>query len=369
MNKFLQFSFSLGAISLWLILSSWGSAGHWKISQHAPASFPSGLDFLRASWTTILADNSSVADDRKAWDYSESAKHYIDIDNYNEFILTGKIPMTLDSVANIYGITFVLDNGIIPWATITAYDSVKACFKRNDFNKASLFAADLGHYVGDGHMPLHITKNYNGQYTSQNGIHSRYESHMIGTYNNSIVYTDDTAQYIGDVPGYIFTYLYNNYQYVDSILLADQYAVSVAGNTSSTAYYQQLWGRTGTFTTALFKHASYSLACLIYTAWVEAGNPNGVPWRSMDPSSLGQNIPNPFSNWTSIPLEIQTNNENVILKVFNNQGKLITTLFDGKMIKGLNQVTWESSGFPSGIYYCILQSGDAVMTRKMVLVR
>jgi hypothetical protein len=369
MKNIRQISFSLAALSLWLILSSWGSVGHRKISQHAPASFPSGLNFLRSSWTVILVDNSSVADDRKKWDDSEAPKHYIDIDNYSEFNHTGKIPMTMDSVTNIYGISFVLSNGIIPWATVTTFDSVKACFKRNDFNKASLFAADLGHYVGDGHNPLHITRNFDGQYTSQDGVHSRYESHMIGTYNNSIVYTDDTAQYISDVPGFIFTYLYHNYKYVDSVLLADQYAVSVAGNTNSTAYYQQLWNRAGAFTTALFKHASYSMACLIYTAWVEAGSPDGVPWLSKDPSILGQNMPNPFYNRTIIPIEIKGNNEDVTLKVFDSQGRLVTDLIAGKMKKGLHQVTWDSSGYSPGIYYYILQSGDAVMTRKMVLVR
>ena len=369
MKKIHHLTFTFVALSLWLILSSWGAVGHRKINQHAPASFPTGLNFLRASWTTILADNSSVADDRKQWDYSEKPKHYIDIDNYNEFILYGKIPMTLDSVRNIYGVTFVLDNGILPWATITAFDSVRACFQRNDFAKASLFAADLGHYVADGHMPLHITKYYEGKTPSQDGIHSRYESHMIGTYNDDIVYPDDTAQFIIDVPGFIFTYLYHNYEYIDSVLLADDYAQSVAGNHSSSVYYQALWDRTRTFTTALFKHASWSIANLIYTAWVEAGSPNSVAFLKTDPTILGQNNPNPFQNSTCIPLEIKGNNENITLNVFDSKGKMVTTLLDGKMKKGKQQVIFDASGLLSGIYFYTLQTGDAVMTRKMVLVK
>lgn len=361
--------FSLAGLSLWLILSSWGTVGHRKINEHAPASFPSGLNFLRASWTTILADNASVADDRKQWDNSESPKHYIDIDNYNEFNQTGKIPMTLDSVLNIYGISFVLSNGTVPWATIATFDSVKACFQRNDFGKASLFAADLGHYVADGHQPLHITKNYDGQSTGQNGIHSRYETRMIGTYNSSIVYENDTAQLISDVPGYIFTYLYQNYQYIDSVLLADQYAQSVAGNTNSTAYYQSLWNRTGAFTTELFRHASYALSSLIYTAWVEAGKPNGISVLSMDPLALGQNIPNPFTGSTIIPVQINLNNQKVTLKVYDSAGKMVTTLVDGKLKKGAHQVTWDGSVFPSGIYYYVLQSGNSVLSRKMIRVK
>jgi hypothetical protein len=368
MKKISNITFTIIALSLWLILSSWGSVGHRKINQHAPASFPPGLNFLRASWTTILADHASDADDRKQWDNTEAPKHYIDIDNYNDFILYGKIPMSEDSVKNIYGYSFLMDNGILPWATIATFDSVKACFQRNDFSKASLFAADLGHYVGDGHQPLHITKNYDGQTSSQNGIHSRYETHMIGTYNSNIIYSDDTAQFIDDVPGFIFTYLYHDYVFLDSILLADDYAQSIAGNNNSSAYYQALWDQTGTFTTALFKNASWSLASLIYTAWVEAGSPNAVQQLTMDPSILGQNMPNPFQNTTSIPIEIKGNDENITLKVFDSGGNLVTILVDGKMKKGKHAITFDAGLYRPGIYFYTLQTGDAMMTRKMVVI-
>jgi hypothetical protein len=369
MKKIHQITLTFIALSLWLILSSWGSVGHRIINQHAPASFPSGMSFLRGSFATILVDNASAADERKQWDDTEAPKHYIDIDNYTEFNQYGKIPMTEDSIDNIYGISFLLNNGIVPWATIATFDSVRACFQRNDFNKAAYFAADLGHYIGDGHMPLHITRNYDGQYTDQDGVHSRYETHMIGTYSTDIVYPDDPAQFIDDIPGFIFTYIYHNYLYKDSVLLADEYATSIAGNTSSTAYYQALWDRTGSFTTGLFKHASWSLASLIYTAWVEAGSPNSVSWLKTDPSLLGQNNPNPFQARTFIPMEIKGNNENVTLKVYDSRGKLVITLLDGKMIKGKHQVVFDADGLLSGIYFYRIQSGDAVMTRKMVLAK
>jgi hypothetical protein len=369
MKNIRQITITVSFLSLWIILSSWGTAGHRIINQHAPSSFPSGLIFLQASWAQILPDNASVADERKQWDNSESAKHYIDIDNYNDFLLHGKIPMSEDSVLNIYGISFVLNHGILPWATLAAFDSVKACFHRNNFDKASLFAADLGHYVADGHMPLHITKNYDGQATGQDGVHSRYESRMISSYGSSLVYTDDTAMYISNVTSYIFTYLYHNYKYIDSVLLADQHAQSLAGNTNSTEYYQELWNRSGAFTTGLFKHASYSLASLIYTAWVEAGSPDGIARLSTDPSILGQNSPNPFVNRTILSLFIKGNDDDVKLQVFDSNGRLLTTLVDGRLKKGSHQVPWDATGYPSGVYYYTLKSGDAVMTRKMILAR
>ena len=75
-------------------------------------------------------------------------------------------------------------------------------------------------YVADGHMPLHITRNYNGQYSGNHGIHSRYESNMIDEFENEISYDGQEIHCINDVRNYVFTYLYQNYTYVDSILLA-----------------------------------------------------------------------------------------------------------------------------------------------------
>ncbi len=126
-----------------------------------------------------LGDHASDADYRKSSDPSESPKHYIDIDSYQSFIDSGHIIQDYDSIVSVYGLSKVIDIGILPWAIINTTDSLQAAFEKEDYNKAVLIAADLGHYVGDAHMPLHITKNYNGQYTNQYGVHSRYETDMI----------------------------------------------------------------------------------------------------------------------------------------------------------------------------------------------
>jgi hypothetical protein len=101
---------------------------------------------------------------------------------------------------------------------------------------------------------------------------------------------------------------------------------------------------------------------------VEAGKPDAVSRLVMDPSILGQNNPNPVQHITFIPIEIKGTNDRVTLKVFDSGGKLITTLVDGKMKKGKRQVNFDANRYRSGIYFYTLQAGDAVMSRKMVLV-
>ena len=145
---------------------SWGYNGHYKINQSAPLSFNAEMEQFMA-WAVTLSQHASDADYRKDEDPSDGPKHYIDIDNYSEFIATGRIPQTYDSVMALHGYGFVIAQGILPWATLTTYDSLVAAFTRFDWEKAVLLASDLGHYVADGHNPLHITRNYDGDFTGK----------------------------------------------------------------------------------------------------------------------------------------------------------------------------------------------------------
>lgn len=358
-------------LGLSVMLISWGGAGHYKISYASGLSFNSQMVQFNP-WVSVLADHASDADDRKSWDPNEGPKHYIDIDNYNEFLTGGRIPQTLDSAIAIHGAAFVYDQGILPWATITAYDSLKSCFGRLDWANAVLFASDLGHYVADGYMPLHITRNYNGQYSGNNGIHSRFESTMINAYVSQITYPGFDIAEIENVNQYIFDYLYVNYTYVDSVIGADDYAKAIAGNTNSSAYKQALWNKSKGFTTLLFKNASHTLTQLIFTAWVQAGSPQmeASAITPVDPESsffLGQNVPNPFKNATTVNYKIPKNSE-VLLQVFDLSGKHIATLAEGQKAAGNYSIGWNPEYLKPGIYYLTLKSREIFEVKKMVVL-
>jgi hypothetical protein len=362
---------TLFLLSGMILLSGWGSGGHRKINQHSPASFPNSMAFLRASWTILLADHGSDADKRKSWDPSEKPKHYIDIDDYPEFLQFGKIPQTYDSVVALHGESFVLDKGTLPWATLIAFDSLKSCFQRMDWNKAGLFAADLGHYVADGHQPLHITRNYNGQYSGQKDIHYRYESQMIGNYLDQIAYPDDSAFQIQDISGYVFSYIYFNYKDLDSLLMADSAAYAIAGYTYSDQYFSILWDSAKGFTIDLFKRASYSLAGLIYTAWVQAGSPV-MPANAIDEISSGnsfmlQNLPNPFWGETKIRFLVRNSNSRVFLQVYDMTGTAVATYRVDKPEEGINEIRWDATGYKPGIYFIRLKTDERIETIKAVL--
>ena len=305
-------------------------------------------------------------------DPTEEPKHYIDIDNYPEFISNGYISQSFDSLVLQHGYSFVMDQGILPWAIMKTFDSLQTAFQNNQFHKAMLFAADLGHYVGDMYMPLHITRNYNGQYTGQTGVHSRFESNMINTYNAQIIYSGDSLIYIDNISDFVFNSLYNNYNYVDSVLKADSLAKAFAGNTTSTAYYSKMWEVSKGFTTKLFKDASHKLTCLIYTAWINAGSPVSVEDENTLQSpvtfNLYQNYPNPFNPTTKISWQSTVSSWQT-LKVYDVLGNEVATLVNEEKPAGSYEVNFDAEGLSSGIYFYKLQAGSFVETKKMILLR
>ncbi len=325
------------------------------------------------SWPAYLANHASDADIRKDTDPTESPKHYIDIDNYSEFNSTHTIPQNWDDVIAAHGTYFVNNEGILPWATLATYDSLKNAFLHYNWDKAMFFAADLGHYVADGHMPLHITKNYNGQYSGNDDIHSRYESTMIYYFNSQITYLGDTVKIIPDVSQYIFDYLYKNYTYVDSVLIADDYATTAAGSTSGSTYRNALWNKSKKFTVLLFKNASHALAELIYNAWVEAGSPPvgsvGINESIVDKDIIIQNYPNPFSISTKISFLIKEYRENVSLSIYNSNGCLVAQLYNGEYDSGMYEFNWEPVQLNNGIYYAVLNCGNATDYQKIVYIK
>jgi hypothetical protein len=358
---------SIGLMAL-LVLGGWGQSGHYKINNNASLSYNQEMTQFY-QWSSILADHASDADIRKAWDPTEAPKHYIDIDNYPEFLNTGTIPQTLEEAISVHGASFVYDQGILPWATMAAVDSLQSCFERGDWESAVLFAADLGHYVADGHMPLHITRNYNGQYSGNQGIHSRYEIDMINAYYDQISYEGIPIDVIDDVNQYVFDYLYGNYVYVDSVLMADDYATSQTGSTSSNAYFDALWEQSGGFTIDLFLNASHTLAELIYTAWVKAGSPliaDVFKPEMLNHKLFLQTYPNPASGHFHIVFSIPQSSL-VTMEIMDLSGRKLRVLLEDELTKGNHQLTYRDESLPDGLYFLYMKSDNREMIRKIII--
>ncbi|MBI5733298.1 T9SS type A sorting domain-containing protein [Candidatus Jorgensenbacteria bacterium] len=84
---------------------------------------------------------------------------------------------------------------------------------------------------------------------------------------------------------------------------------------------------------------------------------------------LHQNYPNPWNPTTTIELEIPTLTA-VDLKVYNTLGQLMMTAANGTYNVGHYQVTVDGSKWPSGIYFYVLHTDNALIDRKkMILIK
>lgn len=85
---------------------------------------------------------------------------------------------------------------------------------------------------------------------------------------------------------------------------------------------------------------------------------------------LFQNYPNPFNPSTKINFDIPSGKSgNVKLVIYNSIGKEMATLVNESLLPGVYEVEWNASGFPSGIYFCKLETGNFSETKRMVLLK
>jgi len=78
---------------------------------------------------------------------------------------------------------------------------------------------------------------------------------------------------------------------------------------------------------------------------------------------LFQNYPNPFNPATKIIYEIPENTH-VIIRVFDITGKAIKILVNEHKSPGKYEVEWDAFGYPSGIYFCKMETGLTTATTE-----
>jgi hypothetical protein len=249
---------------------SWGGPTHIFINKEAVKHLPPSFPFFanNISW---ISQHAVDADNRKSNDPTEAPKHFIDIEDYPEFA-THTLSHNYDTLVAKHGLSFVTNAGVVPWSIIWSFDSLTNCLRRGDSARALQFAADLGHYVGDAHQPLHATANYDGPNGTHDGVHARYESTMLATYNY-LSYVTVVAKSVHFVPVPVdtnFAFVMHGNGLADSIFDADAYAMSIDAKYGS-AYYAALWAKTGAMTQNQIQDATVDLANLWYTAAVNAG--------------------------------------------------------------------------------------------------
>ena len=88
---------------------------------------------------------------------------------------------------------------------------------------------------------------------------------------------------------------------------------------------------------------------------------------------LVQNHPNPFNPSTMISFSLSTRAQ-IRLSIYDVQGKLVIHLVEGVLGEGVHKAVWNGKdmrGNPvtSGLYFYRLRTGDATLSKKMLLLK
>jgi hypothetical protein len=94
---------------------------------------------------------------------------------------------------------------------------------------------------------------------------------------------------------------------------------------------------------------------------------NGEP-SAANEFRLYPNYPNPFNPETNFEFAI-TERSVVSLKIFDILGNELVTLLNSELQPGRHKITFNASGYSSGIYFARLQSGARQETRKVMLLK
>jgi hypothetical protein len=244
------------------------------------AFYEANIDYITA--------HAVSADKRRYVDSTEAPRHFLDADHYGPNPWT-KIPENYDDAAIKYSADTVTKYGIVPWAIEFEYNGLVKAFKAHDTLAILNISANLGHYVADAHVPLHLTLNYNGQLTGQTGIHALWESRIPELFGDSFNYYAGRARYIDDPLKEAFKICRASFNEVDSVLRFEKMlnktfpadkkyvtekrssrTVTDYSEAYAAAYRQMLHGMVERRMRASIRDAGNYW----FSAWVDAGQPD-----------------------------------------------------------------------------------------------
>ncbi|WP_246255325.1 zinc dependent phospholipase C family protein [Cyclobacterium plantarum] len=269
-------------------VSGWGFYAHRLINRQAVFSLPPELMVCFKPHIRFISEKAVNPDRRRYAVKREAEKHFIDLDVYGDSALV-LLPIFWSDAVKQFGEDSLRMSGIAPWSTYQTFLQLTRAFERKDLQAILRLAADLGHYIGDIHVPLHTTKNYNGQFTGQYGIHGFWESRLPELFAADYNFFVGKAEYIPNPQILIWETVGQSHAALDSVLAFEarltarfpedkKYSFEERGGINtrvyskafSQAYHQLLAGQVE----RQMQHTIKMIADFWYTAWILAGQPD-----------------------------------------------------------------------------------------------
>lgn len=267
------------------IMKPWGFFAHKKINAMAIYTLPIEMITFYKRHQKEIEDLSVLPDQRRYIMDNEASRHYIDLDRYQ--IADIRYTSWAEIIKNMHQDSLV-KHGIVPWHIPILYQELKYAFVRRDTIKIIKLSAEMGHYIGDLHVPLHTTSNYDGQKTGQTGLHAFWESRIPELLNEALEEWVGPATFVSNVPKSAWDWTLESHTEVKILIdkeaklnatfkQSKKYTFEKKGNVLqknysveySKKYHQVLDHQIENRFQSAYKH----VGDIWYSAWIEAGQP------------------------------------------------------------------------------------------------
>jgi hypothetical protein len=277
----------LGVFFLPALAPRWGFFGHRLINRMAVFTLPPEMIGFYKKHIAYIEEAAVNPDRRRYAVPDEGPRHYIDLESYGDSA-AWKLPRyEREARAQLTDDT-LLAHGVLPWNLARVHAQLRDAFMVRDVPRILRLSADLGHYVADAHVPLHNTRNYDGQLTGQAGIHALWESRLPELFADRYTFWVGRAEYVPRVQLRAWDIVQRTHLLVDSVLRLEKEVFRVKGDEKfgyetrgrqtarvvtpayAAAYHEALNG----MVERQMRRSVKTLGDFWYTAWVDAGQPD-----------------------------------------------------------------------------------------------
>jgi len=303
---------------------AWGDRAHAIITEEAIRRLPEPLQgLLDGEGTLARLKEASIAPDQRREEVkadnpaeyqAERAKHFFDMDAITtEPPPFAHFPHDRAAAEKQFGAAAFQKHGTAPWAAEEALKALTEALSRGETEEVFRAAGDLAHFAADLHMPLHVSKNYDGQLSGNWGVHKAVDIGLVNRYADfyaaAVREGRTEVPFLEDAEGGLFQWIAQAHARVPPILEAETAARRATGYSPGLepakdgspkgadrarlkkekevdlddlarepvkAYYaafkRELEAR-GSPEALAMRDAADHVAQLLYTAWVRAGKP------------------------------------------------------------------------------------------------
>ncbi|MES2589685.1 MAG: zinc dependent phospholipase C family protein [Bacteroidota bacterium] len=282
--------------------NAWGFFGHKRINRMAIFTLPPEMFGFYKEHIEYITEHAVDPDKRRYAVKGEAECHYIDVDHYahegsNPFDV---VPRTWSKAVEKFTEDTLHAYGIVPWNIQFMKSKLQKAFENKNIDLILKYSADIGHYIGDSHVPLHTTENYNGQLTGQRGIHGLWESRLVEINAEDYDYFIGKSVYLKKPLDFTWNAVQESFAALDSVLRFEKeltkkfpedkkYSYEQRGNTTIQTYSldfsQEYHKMMGGMVERRMRQAILAVGSFWYTAWVDAGQPDLTKLQNIPPSA------------------------------------------------------------------------------------